>query len=106
MRVIDQSLFDHDKALFEAVRDSVPAPEGVGAVVFEEGEDSYGDPAAWIWVMVKPELNPSNKRISILNAYVARLRDELLDRGIKSYPYFTITESRPRASERQRVARR
>ena len=102
----ENAVLDHDRTVFEAVREAVPIPEGVGAVVFKEGEDSNGDPAAWIWVVVKPEPNPSNKRIKVLNAYTTRLRDELLDGGIKSYPFVRITEYKSRVADSRRASRR
>ena len=106
MRMKERYDFGPDQKLFEAVRGLVPMPEGVEAVVFEEGEDSDGDPAAWIWVCVKPQLNPSNERVKVLNAYTTRMRNELLDRGMQCFPYVRIAEYKPRVSERQRAAGR
>jgi hypothetical protein len=96
MRLRERFDFAHDRALFETVRDLVPKPKGVETVVFEEGEDSDGDPASWIWVSVKPQSNPSKEWINILTEYTTRLRDELLDRGAQCFPYVRIAEYKPR----------
>ena len=106
MKLAEQTSLDHDRDIFETVRDTVEKPTGVLAVAYEPGEDSYDDPAAWIWVAVKPELNPSNKRMKALNAYTTRLRDELLEHGILGYPFVRITEQRPRIPASRRAARR
>jgi hypothetical protein len=105
MRLQEKYDFAHDRDLFETVRDLVPMPAGVLSLILEEGENSDGDPAMWIWAGVKPQPNPSKEWIDILTAYTTRLRDELLDRGAGCFPYVRIAEFKPRVLEPRHGAR-
>ena len=65
-------------------------PPNVRRFDVEFGEDSTGDPAVWIWLLVDDELSPSSQSISRMERFVTDVRSELLRKGLRHWPYFRL----------------
>ena len=59
----------------------------VRGIKVEFGTDSTGDPAAWIWIVVDDDLDPSREKVLQLNRLTDAVRDALLERSTDPWPY-------------------
>lgn len=62
-------------------------PPNVRDVDWEFGEDSAGEPALWIWLIVDDDPQPSAQSITGLNRFVTDIRGDLLRAGLRYWPY-------------------
>jgi hypothetical protein len=73
-----------------AVRDvleSVDFPPGVVAWEFRVGEDSTGDPAAWIWLFVDQDVVERKEVSRVTTAARQKIHDAFTAAGIHRWPY-------------------
>lgn len=64
-----------------------PRPASVREVQIELGEDSTGDPAVWISLIVDEDLNPSRAKLEELNAFSDTITSEILKHDPRRFPY-------------------
>ena len=62
----------------------------------ETGEDSTGDPALYITILVSPEQKYSQATVSRWNSFSNILLDRLLGLRLQRYPYVRVGEKRKR----------
>ena len=92
MRNSDQMMWDHDRALFERVKDNVPRPPGVLELRFEEAEDSQGEAAVRIYVVIEPEPHPTRERLRELVQYLGDLKQQIISGGVQTWPILELEE--------------
>ena len=63
------------------------SPNIVRGFELEFGSDSTNSRAVWVHLIVDPELNPTQERISELSSVANKVRLALLDQGLDSWPY-------------------
>jgi len=76
------------------VRDIVqrrPLPETVRSFVVEFGEDSTGDPAVTIWLIVDDNPNPPKRALDLVTRFVRETESDLLSAGLSHWPYIRFS---------------
>lgn len=68
-------------------------PADIKGIEVELGEDSTGDPAAWIWLLVDDDLNPSREKLREVAEFAAAVRSALLQEGLLHWPYVRLRAS-------------
>lgn len=58
------------------------------------GEDSTGDPALYVTILVRPEPQYSKATVSSWNAFSSLVHDRLMGLRLQRYPYIRIGEKR------------
>jgi hypothetical protein len=76
-----------DAKVVEDVLAVHPLPRSVRDRSFEFGEDSTGDPALRVWLIVDNELNPKPEDVEARHQYARELRSDLLTRSLFHWPY-------------------
>ena len=71
-------------------------PAFVKGYEVETGEDSTGDPALYITILVSPEQKYSQATVSRWNSFSNILLDRLLRLRLQRYPYVRVGEKRKR----------
>jgi hypothetical protein len=77
-------------------------PRTVRAIDIELGEDSTGDPAAWIWPTVDARVEGSNKAIRDITRFAGRIRASILARAFTHWPYVRLKVAVKRGSRTNR----
>ncbi|MDQ2803486.1 MAG: hypothetical protein M3Y41_12700 [Pseudomonadota bacterium] len=76
-----------DERTIRQVVASRPWPEAVEDVELEFGEDSSGDPAVWVWLLVAPDLEPPAATMRELSDFAQSIRWGLTEPDLKHWPY-------------------
>lgn len=80
-----------DVALLDDIIRSIGRlPDGVEKVDFRLGEDSEGEPAVWIVVKAREDLNPSKEKIAALRRVANDVRSKVISSGSHRWPYIEI----------------
>jgi hypothetical protein len=74
----------------EVVEEVDDRPCTVKAIEVEVGEDSTGDPAAWIWLVVDPSVESSRKALHDVTLFAGRVQASVLERGLTQWPYVRL----------------
>jgi hypothetical protein len=64
-----------------------PLPAAVKGIELEFGEDSTGDPAVWIWLLVDDDVAPSAAKLDELGRFQRGLLSDSIDAGLSHWPY-------------------
>lgn len=80
--------------IHEVVRE-IAQPEGFGTFHIRYGEDSTGDPAVWVWIMLRPDQPTDKDSIGTLVSLRNRVKAALLDAGIQRIPYIRFDDRPP-----------
>jgi hypothetical protein len=65
-------------------------PDGVTRIGFEFGEDSTGDPAVWISIFVKRDLEPTKETVDAIHDFAQAIRLEIIEARKRHWPYVRI----------------
>jgi hypothetical protein len=80
--------------LMRVLREEGHYPAFVKGYEVETGEDSTGDPALYITILVSPEQKYSQATVSRWNRFSNLLLDRLIGLRLQRYPYVRIGEKR------------
>jgi hypothetical protein len=64
-----------------------PWPPAVKGFELEFGEDSTGDPAVWVWLMIDDDVSPPAEKIKELGRFRRGLVSAIMDAGLSHWPY-------------------
>jgi hypothetical protein len=78
---------DREEKIVRRILEKWTLPSNVHGFDVDFGEDSAGDPAVWIWLMVDDEAQPSDQSIARLAHFVREVRSDLLRAGLRYWPY-------------------
>ena len=81
-----------------AIQDIVkgrPWPPAVKGFELEFGEDSTGDPAVWVWLMIDDDVSPSAEKIRELGYFSRDLQSAIIDAGLSRWPYVRFRTRQP-----------
>jgi len=81
---------EEEQALADVVQRHRPWPDGVRDVKLRFGVDSAGEPAVWIVVVARDELNPSRERITAISDFADKIRSDIRRTGSELWPFVAI----------------
>ena len=83
------------KALFDLFRKDGSLPEFVRNFEVQTGEDSTGDPALYVTILVTPTPGPADDAtVANRSVFADRVHDALLQLRLRRYPYVRLGEWR------------
>jgi hypothetical protein len=85
------------KKLIEKLKAEGVVPEGYSAFDLKEDEDSTGDPALYVRILIQPGQRPSDINVREWNKFAASIRDRLIEMlqmlKIQRWPYVRLGEA-------------
>ncbi len=80
--------------LMRALKEEGSLPSFVKGYEVTTGEDSTGDPALYVTILVSPERQYSKATVSSWNIFSSLVHDRLMGLRLQRYPYVRIGEKR------------
>lgn len=84
---------DRDKARAEAILKEVVLPPEIERIDIRTGSDSTGDPAMWVVLWVKKELQFDQDKANLLNQTAEDVQVRMLAGGFSRFPYVTLDQA-------------
>jgi hypothetical protein len=78
------------RAYYEIIGRHTDLPDGVTSVGLRFGDDHMGEPALWIVLKAYDDLNPSREKISSINRFTDKIREEMFALGYDRWPFIRI----------------
>lgn len=79
-----------DESRIRAVLDRPGRPDSIHGYQLEFGEDHSGDPAVWVWLLVRDDNRSPQELQELLNTSIPYSRSvgtELIGMGLEHWPY-------------------
>lgn len=90
------------QAIWEALRDE-HAADWIPTFDYQLSDDSTGDPAVWIWLILNDEVDvEADDTHEKLNRLRQRIREELREAGILRWPFIHV---RTRSEQKELMTR-
>ncbi len=83
----EKTLRQQDENVIRTVLRRSGFPAAVKGYEIEFGEDHSGDPAVWIWLLVREETEPSKIFLDELIPYARAIGRELVEAQLGHWPY-------------------